>query len=211
MAKGDTVTLIESLGPVLVTVPNVRAMGVRAAETVMADAGFKTKVQAVAVNYLGLGYVVYTNPRARSRRRRARRSPSTWSDAAGCSTRGRGRRPRRPTLARCRCRDGQCSSSALLVTAAWGSTFFLIKDLVTRIPVADLLAVRFAIASLALARRSPGPASGCPQSCCAGLLPRPALRHRPDPADRRAGPHRGQRLRVHHRPVRRAHAAARVR
>jgi drug/metabolite transporter (DMT)-like permease len=39
----------------------------------------------------------------------------------------------------------------LAMTAAWGSTFFLIKDVVTRIPVADLLAVRFAIASLALA------------------------------------------------------------
>ena len=35
----------------------------------------------------------------------------------------------------------------LAMAAAWGSTFFLIKDLVTRIPVADLLALRFAIAS----------------------------------------------------------------
>ncbi len=38
----------------------------------------------------------------------------------------------------------------LTVTAAWGSTFFMIKDIVTRLPVADLLAVRFAIASLTL-------------------------------------------------------------
>ena len=38
----------------------------------------------------------------------------------------------------------------LAMTAAWGSTFFLIKDMVTRIPVPDLLAIRFAIASLAL-------------------------------------------------------------
>jgi drug/metabolite transporter (DMT)-like permease len=38
----------------------------------------------------------------------------------------------------------------LVMTAAWGSTFFLINDLVTRIPVADLLAIRFAIASVAL-------------------------------------------------------------
>jgi drug/metabolite transporter (DMT)-like permease len=37
------------------------------------------------------------------------------------------------------------------MTAAWGSTFFLIKDVVTRIPPADLLALRFAIASVALA------------------------------------------------------------
>ena len=39
----------------------------------------------------------------------------------------------------------------LAVTAIWGSTFFLIKDLVTRIEVADLLAVRFALASVGLA------------------------------------------------------------
>ncbi|HET9647184.1 MAG TPA: DMT family transporter [Microlunatus sp.] len=38
----------------------------------------------------------------------------------------------------------------LTVTAAWGSTFFMIKDIVGRLPVADLLAVRFALASLAL-------------------------------------------------------------
>jgi drug/metabolite transporter (DMT)-like permease len=38
----------------------------------------------------------------------------------------------------------------LAVTAAWGSTFFLIKDLLDRIPVADFLAVRFTIAALAL-------------------------------------------------------------
>jgi drug/metabolite transporter (DMT)-like permease len=38
----------------------------------------------------------------------------------------------------------------LAMTAAWGSTFFLVKDIVTRIPVADLLALRFAIASVAL-------------------------------------------------------------
>jgi len=38
----------------------------------------------------------------------------------------------------------------LAMTAAWGSTFFLIKDLVTRMPAADLLAIRFAIGSVAL-------------------------------------------------------------
>jgi drug/metabolite transporter (DMT)-like permease len=37
------------------------------------------------------------------------------------------------------------------MTAVWGSTFFLIKDIVTRIPVPDLLTVRFAIATIALA------------------------------------------------------------
>lgn len=39
----------------------------------------------------------------------------------------------------------------LVMTAAWGSTFFMIKDVVTRLPVPDLLAVRFAIAAVGLA------------------------------------------------------------
>ena len=38
-------------------------MGVRAAQKVMADAGFKTKVRPVAVNYIGVGFVVYSSPR----------------------------------------------------------------------------------------------------------------------------------------------------
>jgi len=38
----------------------------------------------------------------------------------------------------------------LAMTAVWGSTFVLIKDVVGRMPVADFLAVRFAIAALAM-------------------------------------------------------------
>jgi drug/metabolite transporter (DMT)-like permease len=38
----------------------------------------------------------------------------------------------------------------LAVAAAWGSTFFLTKDLLTRMDVADYLALRFLIASVAL-------------------------------------------------------------
>ena len=38
----------------------------------------------------------------------------------------------------------------LLVTACWGSTFFLIKDLLERVPVLDFLAVRFAVATVVL-------------------------------------------------------------
>jgi drug/metabolite transporter (DMT)-like permease len=38
----------------------------------------------------------------------------------------------------------------LAITACWGSTFFLTKDLLERVPVLDYLAIRFAIASLAL-------------------------------------------------------------
>ncbi|HSK25505.1 MAG TPA: DMT family transporter [Jiangellales bacterium] len=44
----------------------------------------------------------------------------------------------------------------LAVTAAWGSTFVLIKDALDRVPVADFLAVRFAIAAVALWVIAPG-------------------------------------------------------
>jgi drug/metabolite transporter (DMT)-like permease len=36
----------------------------------------------------------------------------------------------------------------LSVTACWGSTFFLVKDLLDRVPVLDFLALRFAIATV---------------------------------------------------------------
>lgn len=42
------------------------------------------------------------------------------------------------------------AAALLSVTAAWGSTFFLIKDLVEVVPPVDFLAVRFAIAAVAL-------------------------------------------------------------
>lgn len=38
----------------------------------------------------------------------------------------------------------------LAMTAVWGSTFVLIKDVVARMPVADFLAVRFAVAAVAM-------------------------------------------------------------
>ena len=51
-----------------------------------------------------------------------------------------------------RTRTQSLAFAALLAMAAiWGSTFFLIKDLVVRLGVLDLLALRFAIASVALA------------------------------------------------------------
>jgi drug/metabolite transporter (DMT)-like permease len=43
----------------------------------------------------------------------------------------------------------------LAMTACWGSTFFLIHDLVDRIPAVDFLAVRFAIASVAMLLLAP--------------------------------------------------------
>ncbi|MGZ5404846.1 MAG: DMT family transporter, partial [Nocardioides sp.] len=43
----------------------------------------------------------------------------------------------------------------LVVTAIWGSTFFLIRDLLDRVPTLDFLAVRFAIAAALLALIAP--------------------------------------------------------
>src|SRR6476661_6858835 len=43
----------------------------------------------------------------------------------------------------------------LAITASWGSTFFLIHDLLERVPVLDFLAVRFTIASIAILLVSP--------------------------------------------------------
>ena len=48
-------------------------------------------------------------------------------------------------------RTSLLATAALLALAAcWGSTFFMIKDLLERVPTLDFLALRFAIASLAL-------------------------------------------------------------
>jgi eukaryotic-like serine/threonine-protein kinase len=65
-APGDTITLTRSLGPNMVTVPDVQRMALPAARKAMREAGFKTKVQAVAINRPGVKHVVYTNPSARS-------------------------------------------------------------------------------------------------------------------------------------------------
>jgi drug/metabolite transporter (DMT)-like permease len=43
----------------------------------------------------------------------------------------------------------------LAITASWGSTFYLIHDLLDRLPVLDFLAVRFTIASAAILLLSP--------------------------------------------------------
>ncbi|MDQ3610575.1 MAG: DMT family transporter [Actinomycetota bacterium] len=47
-------------------------------------------------------------------------------------------------------RSGLATIALLGVTAAWGSTFFLLKDVVERVPVTDFLAVRFALAAVAV-------------------------------------------------------------
>jgi drug/metabolite transporter (DMT)-like permease len=43
----------------------------------------------------------------------------------------------------------------LAMTASWGSTFFLIKDLLERVPTLDFLAVRFAIAGVVMVLVAP--------------------------------------------------------
>ena len=43
----------------------------------------------------------------------------------------------------------------LAMTAAWGSTFFLIKDLLTEIPVLDFLSIRFLLAAAVLLAAAP--------------------------------------------------------
>jgi len=43
----------------------------------------------------------------------------------------------------------------LALTAAWGSSFFMIKDLLARVPALDFLGVRFAIAAVALFALAP--------------------------------------------------------
>ena len=54
------------------------------------------------------------------------------------------------------------------ITAAWGSTFFLIKDLLERVPTLDFLGIRFAIAAVALVLVAPR---------ALGRLSREARRH----------------------------------
>lgn len=60
---GDKVTLVQSLGPVLVTVPNVKAMGVDSATKTLDDAGFEVVTKNDENLHLGLGYVSRSDPK----------------------------------------------------------------------------------------------------------------------------------------------------
>lgn len=60
------------------------------------------------------------------------------------------------------------TGALLAITASWGSTFFLIKDLLDRVPTLDFLAVRFAIAGLVMLAVAPR---------AVARLPRETLRH----------------------------------
>ena len=61
-ARGKTITLTRSLGPRLITVPDVQRMTLPVARKAVREAGFKIQVQPVGVNRAGLRYVVNTNP-----------------------------------------------------------------------------------------------------------------------------------------------------
>jgi serine/threonine protein kinase/beta-lactam-binding protein with PASTA domain len=61
LTRGAEVKLVKSQGPVLVTVPNVSAMGIRKAQADMRSAGFQTRTRKAA-DYIGLGYVVRSTP-----------------------------------------------------------------------------------------------------------------------------------------------------
>ncbi|SDS11570.1 Stk1 family PASTA domain-containing Ser/Thr kinase [Microlunatus soli] len=60
--KDDRVTLVTSLGPVMVTVPTVKSMGVEAAKKTLEDKGFTVRTNKSGVLFLGLGYVAASDP-----------------------------------------------------------------------------------------------------------------------------------------------------
>jgi serine/threonine-protein kinase len=64
--RGEVVTLVVSLGPELVEVPQVRAVGVEEATAQLESAGFVVVTQE-APGYLGLGYVYQSDPEGGSK------------------------------------------------------------------------------------------------------------------------------------------------
>ncbi len=64
--RGETVALVVSLGPDLVTVPSVRAQGVESARQELESLGFVVETRE-ASGYLGLGYVFSQDPAAGER------------------------------------------------------------------------------------------------------------------------------------------------
>ena len=47
-------------------------------------------------------------------------------------------------------RAGRATVLLMMVAAAWGSSFFLIRDVVATVPAADFLAVRFSLATVVM-------------------------------------------------------------
>jgi serine/threonine-protein kinase len=68
--KGDDINLVQSLGPVLVTVPDVKSWGVEAAKKKLQDDGFHVRTAHSQLVYLGLGYVESTDPAGGSQARK---------------------------------------------------------------------------------------------------------------------------------------------
>ena len=64
---GDEVGVVKSLGPVMVTVPQVKSMGVEAAKKALEAKGFQVRTTHSGVLYLGLGYVAASDPAAGTR------------------------------------------------------------------------------------------------------------------------------------------------
>ncbi|MBO0812746.1 MAG: PASTA domain-containing protein, partial [Microlunatus sp.] len=60
--KHDHIKLVKSLGPEMVTVPDVKSMGVVAAKKALQAKGFKVQTSKSDVLWLGLGYVASTDP-----------------------------------------------------------------------------------------------------------------------------------------------------
>jgi serine/threonine-protein kinase len=60
--RGDTVTLVNSQGPVMVKVPEVRGLGVTAASARLQGAGFQVKVVRMVSG--SLGFALRTDPGA---------------------------------------------------------------------------------------------------------------------------------------------------
>ncbi|MCF6377305.1 PASTA domain-containing protein [Nocardioides KLBMP 9356] len=61
--RGDTVSFVVSLGPELVEVPQVKAMGVEAATELLEGLGFEVRTEQADI-YLGIGYVSSSDPGA---------------------------------------------------------------------------------------------------------------------------------------------------
>jgi beta-lactam-binding protein with PASTA domain len=61
LARGDTVKLVASKGPVMVQVPRVRGAGVDEATRRLEAAGFQVRTQRSSM-YVGLEYVVQSDP-----------------------------------------------------------------------------------------------------------------------------------------------------
>ena len=59
--RGDTVSFSVSLGPELVEVPRVEAMGIEAATELLEGLGFEVETKQAQI-YLGLGYVSSSDP-----------------------------------------------------------------------------------------------------------------------------------------------------